>query len=688
MAVDFDRVVSEITRQTGMRREEVLARIREKEREFGSCVTPEGLAKMVATELGVRLPGEKLKPREMTLRDLVPGMSNVNLLARVVRVYEPRSFSRWDGSVGKVASLLLQDATGVLRASLWDEKASLVEKGAIQKGDLLRIGAAYVQEDQRGEPELRISARSSVEVVRDPELERRFPAPPDSPVRISDLREGQREVDLVARVAAVGEVRTFERPDGTTDKFSSLILLDETGKIKVSLWGEKAELVRNLRRGEVVKLENAQVRMDPSGKPYLRVGSGGRILPAPDSPRASQLPEVDGKLLRLEEVEAGMPWVEVAARVRRKFPEREFRRPDGSVGRVASVLLEDGTALVRASFWNGAVEMAGRMKVGDVVLLRGAYTKEGPAGKPELHLGRSASVELNPPGVEVEEFRPRRLRVGELEPGMDGVEVVGRVVEVGEVKEFVREGKRGKFASLILGDRTGKVRVLLWQEHAERVPRVGEVVLLRNAYTPLGTPLELHLGRMGQLEVNPEVEEELPPAEVLARLSWSPETREIGEIQEPNLQVRVRGTIVRVIRRRPIFDLCPLCGRTLGTVDTSLLCEECGKVVSPEHRAVLNLILDDGTGTIRAVLFGRAAEELAGMSSARLFEEYRRTQNLGEFYRLLGLEGREVILSGTTRRDEYLDQLELRVTSVEFPDAREEAERLLEKVKVRGKQGG
>jgi len=215
---------------------------------------------------------------------------------------------------------------------------------------------------------------------------------------------------------------------------------------------------------------------------------------------------------------------------------------------------------------------------------------------------------------------------------------------------------------------------------------VGEVLLLRNAYTPFGSsPLELHLGRMGQLEVNPEVREELPSAEVLSRLSWYPETREIGEIQEPNLQVRVRGTIVRVIRRRPIFDLCPLCGRTLGTVDTSLLCEECGKVVSPEHRAVLNLILDDGTGTIRAVLFGKAAEELAGMSSTRLFEEYRRIQNLGEFYRLLGLEGKEVILSGTTRRDEYLDQLELRVTSVELPDAREEAERLLERIKVRGK---
>ncbi|MEM2536005.1 MAG: OB-fold nucleic acid binding domain-containing protein [Candidatus Hadarchaeales archaeon] len=683
MGLGFERVVEEIVRQTGVSREEVMARIREKEREFGSITTPEGLAKMVAAELGVRLPGEKIKPREITLKDLVPGMSNVNLLARVVRVYEPRSFPRWDGSVGRVASLILQDSTGRIRASLWDNKASLVETGAIQKGDLLRISGAYVQEGREGEPELKLAARSTVEVVKDPSLEAKFPLPEEDLVRISDLKEGHREVDLVGRVAAVGEVRVFERPDGSTDKFASFVLLDETGKIKVFLWGEKADLVKNLRRGEVVKLENAQVRVDPSGKPYLRVGSGGRVILSPDSPRASQLPEVDGKLLKLEEVEPGMPWVEVAARVRRKYPEREFKRQDGSVGKVVGMMLEDETGLMRVSFWDGAIERAGSLKVGDVVLLRGAYTRESPSGRPELHVSRSASVEVNPPGVEVGEFKPKRVRVGELEPGMDGVEVVGRVVEVEGVREFVREGRKGKVASLILGDTTGKVRVLLWQEHAERVPKVGEILLLRNAYTPLGSPqLELHLGRMGQLEINPPIEEELPPAEILSRLSQVPETRDIGEIQEPNLQVRVRGTIVQVIKRRPIFDLCPLCGRTLGTVDTSLFCEECGKVVSPEHRAVLNLLLDDGTGVIRAVLFGKVAEELVGMNSTRIFEEYRKSPNLIEFYRSLGLEGREVIFSGTTRRDEYLDQLELRVTSVEFPDAREEAERLLERVKA------
>ncbi len=683
MGTGFDRVVEEITKQKGLSREEVMARIREKEREFGSISTPEGLARMVAAELGVRLSGEPLKPREITLRDLVPGMSNVSLLARVVRVYEPRSFPRWDGSVGRVASLLLQDGTGTLRASLWDSKVSLVEEGTIQKGDLLRIGGAYVQEGRGGEPELKLSARSSVEVVRDPSLERKFPPPEEQPVRISELGRGHREVDLVGRVAAVGEVRTSERPDGTAEKFASLVLLDETGKVKTLLWGEKAELVKDLRRGEVIKLENAQVRVDSRGKPYLSVGAGGRVIPSPKSPRVSQLPEVDGKLLKLEEVEPGMPWVEVAARVRRKYQVREFGRPDGSVGRVLGALLEDETGLVKVSFWDGAVERAEKLEEGDVVLLRGAYTKEGSSGRPELHVGRSASVEVNPPGVEVGEFGIRRLKIGELEPGMDGLEVVGRVVEAGEVREFQREGRKGKFASLILGDRTGKVRVLLWQEHADRAPRVGEVVLLRNAYTPWSSPLELHLGRRGELEVNPPVEEELPPADILSRVSPAPETREIEEIQEPNLQVRVRGTIVQVIRRRPVFDLCPLCGRTLGTVDTSLMCEECGKVVSPEHRAVLNLVVDDGTGAIRAVLFGRAAEELVGMSSARIFEEYRRFQNLADFYRTLKLEGREVILSGTTRRDEYREQLELRVTSVEFPNARMEAERLLEKVKVK-----
>ncbi len=682
--MNFDQLIQEIMKHAKISRDELMARINQKREELGALVTPEGLAMIVGRELGVELKQKEVKPRELKIGDLVPGMSNVDLLARVIRIYEPRSFPRWDGSLGHVAGMVLQDESGSIRAVLWDNKASLVGSGAVQKGDAIRIKGAYVQERANGQAELHIGARSSVEVTKEPTVDSRLPPLKESTVKIAELKQGLKEVDVLGRVVAVSEIKTFDRSDGTTDKVASLVLMDETGKIRVSLWGEKAELTKELRRGDVIMVENASVRVGLHGKPELNVGGTSRVLVSPDSPQVKKLPEIVERLLKLEELETDMPSIDVVARVRRKFPVLEFKRDDGSKGRVASLVLEDETSLAKASFWDNASEVAERVVVGDVLLLRGAYTKTGLTGKPEIHVGRSTKIEINPPNMEVGRLKPSKVMIGELEPGMDALEVLGRVIEVGTLREFTKEGEKGKVITLSIGDRTGVIRTSLWHEHAEKAKslKTGDVIILRNAYTTVGLfgQTELHVGRAGEIEINPPVDEEIPPAEVLSMVSASPEIKTIQEIDKPNVRVRVRGTIVRVLRRRPTFDVCPICGRSLGSVDTNLFCEECGKVVSPERRVVLSVILDDGTGSMRAVFFGKVAEELAGMESKRIFETYR--SNSGEFHRKLGLEGREVTLTGVTRYDKYSDQLELRVSAMESPDAREEANRLLEKVKV------
>jgi hypothetical protein len=116
-------------------------------------------------------------------------------------------------------------------------------------------------------------------------------------------------------------------------------------------------------------------------------------------------------------------------------------------------------------------------------------------------------------------------------------------------------------------------------------------------------------------------------------------------------------------------------------VDTSLLCEECGKVVTPEHRVVLSFLLDDGTDNIRVVLFGKVAEQLLGMGSQRVFDLFKSTPDLAEFYNRLNLVGRELVITGTTRQDKYFNQLELRGLEVQIPDAKQETRFMLEKLK-------
>jgi replication factor A1 len=675
-------MVERILSQSNIGHDELMSRIHNKQKELGGFVTLEGAANIVARELGIVFEHKKPEPRPLYIEDLIPGMSKVDIVARVVRVHEPREFQRPNGTSGWVGGLLLKDATGQIRLTLWDGQTSLIKDGEVKKGDIVRVQNAYVRQGFDKQAELNLGTRGTVTLDPDDPRVAELPPPEEVTVRISDLTGEMAEVDIFGRAAAVSDCRAFERPDKTVGKVSTLMLTDSTGEVRVSLWDEWAELSKGLKRGEVVKLENAAVRLGPDGCIELSLDSRGRLIL---SPPGVELPKLAERPLRVKEIEADMRTLDLAARVKRILPPHEFRRGDGSTGRVASVILADETGTIRASFWGAAAELVQKLQPNDVVLLRNAYSRMGLGGRPEVHVGGTTRVEVNLPGVSVGEPRPSRTKIGELEPNMDALEVVGRVMEITRPREFTRsDGRRGKVASIVIGDKTGVTRVSFWHEQADRVQKmnVGDVLRLIDCYSTLGLfgQPELHLGAHGSVEINP-AGEEVPPAEVLKAAMPEVQRLKVAEIDREGIRVQVRGTVIQVFHRRPIFDICPNCGRTLGSVDTSLLCEECGKVVTPEHRVVLSFLLDDGTDCIRVVLFGRVAEQLLGMDAQRVFGLFRSTPDLIEFYNMLKLVGKELVITGTIRHDKYFDQLEIRGTEVRIPDARQEARALLEKLK-------
>lgn len=681
--MNFEQMVKKILESSKLGHDELMTRIRNKQEELSGFITLEGAANIVARELGIIFEHKEPEVRALHIEDLIPGMSKVDIVARVARIHEPREFPRPSGRPGWVGSLLLQDGTGQIRLTLWDDKTSLIKEGKLQKGTIVRVQNAYVRQGLDEQPELSLGMRGTIVANPDDPRVKELPPLVEVEVKVADLKQEMTEVDILGRVVAVSECRVFERPDKTTGKVSTLMLMDSTGQVRVSLWDDWAEFSKNLKRGEAVKLENAMVRPGLRGSIELSLGSRGRLILNP--PEAAELPELVERPLRLNEVEAGMPALDLAARVKRKLPPHEFRRDDGSADRVASVILADETSTIRASFWGAAVDIALKLQLNDVVLLRNAYSRAGLGGRVEVHVGKATRVEVNPPGVIVGEPKPARVKIGELEPNMDALEVVGRVIEITKPREFTRpDGRRGKVASAIIGDKTGTTRVSLWHEQADKVEcmRIGDVVMLLDSYStlgPFGQP-ELHLGGRGRLELNPAVEEELPPADVLKVTAPRGERVNIAEIEKEGMRVQIRGTVVQVFHRRPIFDTCPNCGRSLGSVDTSLLCEECGKVVTPEHRVVLNFLLDDGTDNIRVALFGKVAERLLGMNAQQVFSLHKSTPDLAEFYEKLKLVGRELVITGTTRQDKYFNQLELRGSEVGVPEPKGEAKSMLEKV--------
>jgi replication factor A1 len=98
------------------------------------------------------------------------------------------------------------------------------------------------------------------------------------------------------------------------------------------------------------------------------------------------------------------------------------------------------------------------------------------------------------------------MKVSELKPKQGNVEIVVKIAEVGEVREFSKFGKQGRVATAIAEDETGKINLTLWNEQIDQVKQ-GDSVHIKNGFiSEWQGEKQLTTGRMGSLEVVPSAE--------------------------------------------------------------------------------------------------------------------------------------------------------------------------------------
>jgi replication factor A1 len=165
------------------------------------------------------------------VEDLSLGLSDVNLKGKVLDTSEIRTFDRDDGSEGRVANLTVGDETGRVRVTLWDEQADRAEE--LDTDVTVEVVDGYVRE-RDGSLELHVGSRGAVEAL-DEDVQY-VPETAD----IGALEIGQ-TVDIAGGVIETDPKRTFDRDDGSQGQVRNIRVKDETGEIRVALWGEKAD---------------------------------------------------------------------------------------------------------------------------------------------------------------------------------------------------------------------------------------------------------------------------------------------------------------------------------------------------------------------------------------------------------------------------------------------------------------
>lgn len=202
---------------------------------------------------------------------ITAGMSDLNVLGKVLDLGKIRAFSRKDGKTGKVTNITIGDDTGKIRVTLWDSKA---ESPGVNVGDIVEITNAYARENTfTNSAELQLGSGGGI-VKSNAVVDYSEPLTPIADIGINSA------YSVTGHVSGIDDIREFERPDGTKSKVSNIYISDNTGRIKVALWAEHADLVNELDIGSEIMIVDAFAKSGRNEEIELSAGTrtGIRIL--------------------------------------------------------------------------------------------------------------------------------------------------------------------------------------------------------------------------------------------------------------------------------------------------------------------------------------------------------------------------------------------------------------------------
>ncbi len=266
--------------------------------------------------------------------------------------------------------------------------------------------------------------------------------------------------------------------------------------------------------------------------------------------------------------------------------------------------------------------------------LAGLISKEGAAQVIAAELGIS--------------FDNEKLKIDELLSGMRKVNVVGKIINLSPVRNFTtKKGDEGKVVNLVLADDTSNIKVVLWDTNHIALIEKGEikdgsVIEISNGSMRSN---EIHLGSFSEFKSSNEKLENLITEKIVKE-------KNIVDFKLAD-SVSARAFIVQAFDPK-FFHVCPECRKKAIQEADGFSCAEHGKI-NPDKRALINLVLDDGTETIRSVLFQDA---IGGLGMGDLED----SDNL--IVQRQNLLGKEMVFLGDIRMNKFFNNPEFVVESV------------------------
>ncbi|MFX1324147.1 MAG: DUF2240 family protein [Promethearchaeota archaeon] len=506
-------------------------------------------------------------------------------------------------------------------------------------------------------------------------------------INISDITQNMKNINLTGRIKEINNVNKFNKSDGGVGYVGSFLLHDNTGDIRIVLWDENVKIFNeaNFTPNELIKIINGTARKGKYENTEIHIGRYGNLILSPDDVDYKKYPKIRYSFTKINDINLNLKSVSVEGKIIQLSPVKEFTRRDGELGRLRALTLLDSTGSIRITFWNDDIEKLDDVDVDDVICISNLY--------PRLNNIDSKSIDLNANKSSVVKKLMKELQIDlklikniNMLQNYKGVaSFKGKITSIDNLKTIEsKSGEQVLLLGFVVSDETDWVRVTLWRDLAEEFSTklsINQGLILKNVmvrYNNFSQRNEVSTINQSNLELIDLKIDNLKMMDISQSPqgdSFSGKYKKIDAINNPGI-VEIKGFIAKELNNITIYEACATCSRKAENCN-------CDPKPGTEYRMILNLIIDDGVGTIRTTFMGEKAEKFIGVKTDKLVQ-IKETPDFEKFLEKTSSEilGKDIIVKGRAKFSDYSNAYEISVYDFKYQSIDEELERAIRKIET------
>ncbi|MFX0012385.1 MAG: hypothetical protein ACFE9R_18880, partial [Candidatus Hermodarchaeota archaeon] len=198
----------------------------------------------------------KIKDKFLKIQDITENLESTSTEGKVVSRFPAKEFTRKDGQIGRVSSIILRDSTGKIRITFWNDDIDKIEN--VEEGDFISLTNLNPRKSNFTENRIDIHATSSTKITK---LDKKLELDEKFIDKIEKLQHEKDYASFNGVITSIEDLRTVTTKSGEEVALLSFTVSDDTDSIRVTAWREKADdLSKSLKIGDGVSLKNVTLR--------------------------------------------------------------------------------------------------------------------------------------------------------------------------------------------------------------------------------------------------------------------------------------------------------------------------------------------------------------------------------------------------------------------------------------------